>query len=131
MSVIIDGQVVFDGEHLKIEPGSFKRDSVQRSVSGLDGILSIDMGERGRTVKQQGVLRARSATQLTAQVNAISALMDGKTHTLTTRSGQQFDNLRMDAFKVKPYRTSGSGVEADYEISYTQLNTPPAYKGSY
>jgi hypothetical protein len=121
MSVTVDGQVIFDQEQLKIEPGSFKRDSVQRSVPGLDGILSIDMGGRGRTVKQQGVLRARSATQLTAQINTISTLMDGKTHTLAVGNDQKFENLRMDAFKVKPFRISGSTMEADYEISYTQL----------
>jgi len=121
MSVIVDGQVLFDDEQLKIEPDSFKRGSMLKAVPGLDGILSIDLGGRGRTIKQKGVLRAKSTVQLTAQVNAISALMDGKTHTLTTRSGQQFDNLRMDMFKISQQRTSGSGVEVDYEIVYMQL----------
>jgi len=121
MSVIVDGQVLFDDEQLKIEPDSFKRESMLKAVPGLDGILSIDLGGRGRTIKQKGVLRAKSTVQLTAQVNAISALMDGKTHTLTTRSGQQFDNLRMDMFKISQQRTSGSGVEVDYEIVYMQL----------
>jgi len=121
MSVIVDGQVLFDDEQLKIEPDSFKRESMLKAVPGLDGILSIDLGGRGRTIKQKGVLRAKSTVQLTAQVNAISALIDGKTHTLTTRSGQQFDNLRMDMFKISQQRISGSGVEVDYEIVYMQL----------
>jgi len=121
MNVTIDGQVVFEDEQLKIEPDSFKRESMLKAVPGLDGTLSIDLGGRGRTIKQKGVLRAKSTAQLTAQVNAISALIDGKTHTLTTRSGQQFDNLRMDMFKVGQQRISGSGVEVDYEIVYMQL----------
>jgi hypothetical protein len=121
MSVTVDGQVLFDDEQLKIEPDSFKRESMLKAVPGLDGVLSIDLGGRGRTIKQKGVLRAKSEVQLTARINAISAMMDGKTHMLATSSEQQFKNLRMDAFKVKPHRMSGSGVEADYEISYTQL----------
>jgi hypothetical protein len=121
MSVMIDGQVLFDDDQLKIEPDSVERKSILKAVAGLDGILSIDLGRRGRTIKQKGLLRAQSTVQLTAQVNAISALMDGRTHTLTAGNNQNFENLRMNAFKVKPHRISGSGVEADYEISYTQL----------
>ena len=55
------------------------------------------------------------------RINAISAYMDGDTHTLVTNGGEEFDNLRMDVFKVTKERTSGSGVVIDYEIVYTQL----------
>ena len=121
MSAALDGQNLFDERELKIEPGSISRDSMERAVAGLDGILSIDLGGRGRKIKQKGVLRAKSQTQMNDRISAISAYMDGDTHQLSTSSGEEFDNLRMDVFKVTKKRASGDGVAIDYEIVYTQL----------
>lgn len=123
MRTTLDGQSLFDEQELEIEAGSLSRDSVERAVPGLDGVLSIDMGGRGRKIKQAGVLRAQSQLQMTERIGAISAYMDGDTHTLVIRSGEEFDNLRMDLFKVMEERTSGGGVAVDYEIVYTQLVT--------
>jgi len=72
-------------------------------------------------IKQRGVLRAKSISQMNDRISAISAYMDGGTHTLVTSSGEEFDNLRMDAFKVTKERASGNGFCCDYEIVYTQL----------
>jgi hypothetical protein len=55
------------------------------------------------------------------RINAISAYMDGGTHTLATGRGKDYENLRIDVFKVSKGRTDGSGVAIDYEIIYTQL----------
>ena len=121
MSVTLDGQEVFDRQQLDIKPGSASRDSVERTVPGLDGMLSIDMGGRGRKITQKGVLRAKSRMQLNEKISAISAYMDGDTHMLITDGGEEFDNLRMDVFKVSTERTSGGGAVVDYEIVYTQL----------
>ncbi len=121
MSTTLDEQILFDEQQLKIEVGSISRDSVERTVPGLDGMLSIDLGERDRKIKQKGTLRAMSRTQMSERMSAISACMDGDTHTLVTDDGQEFDNLRMDVFKVTNERTSGGGVAVDYEIVYTQL----------
>ena len=121
MSTTLDEQILFDEQQLKIEVGSISRDSVERTVPGLDGMLSIDLGERDRRIKQKGTLRAMSRTQMSERMSAISACMDGDTHTLVTDDGQEFDNLRMDVFKVTNERTSGGGVAVDYEIVYTQL----------
>ena len=121
MSAALDGQNLFDERELKIEPGSISRDSMERAVVGLDGILSIDLGQRGRKIKQKGVLRAKSQTQMNDRISAISSYMDGDTHRLSTSSGEEFDNLRMDVFKVAKKRASGDGVAIDYEIVYTQL----------
>lgn len=121
MSVTLDGQNLFDEQQLEIELGSVSRDSIERAVPGLDGVLSIDMGGRGRVIKQKGVLRAKSRLQINERIGAISAYIDGDTHTLITGSGEEFDNLRMDVFKVSEERTNGSGVAVDYEIVYTQL----------
>jgi hypothetical protein len=121
MSVTLDGQSLFDEQQLEIEPGSVGRDSIEKTVPGLDGVLSIDMGGRGRKIKQRGVLRAKSRSQMDDRISVISAYMDGDTHTLVASGGKEFDNLRMDVFKVSKERTSGGGVAIDYEIVYTQL----------
>jgi hypothetical protein len=121
MSITLDGQILFDKQEFEIEPGSASRKSVVRAAPGLDGMLSIDMGGRDRKIVQKGVLRAKSGTQMNEKLIAISAYMDGDTHTLAADSGEEFDNLRMDVFKTSKERTSGGGVAVDYEIVYTQL----------
>jgi hypothetical protein len=121
MSVTIDGQTLFDEHQLEIQAGSFCRDSIERRMPGLDGVLSIDLGRRGRKIRQTGTLRAKSRTQMNERVNAISALADGHTHTLVTDSCETLDNLRMDSFKTDKERTDGVGIVVDYEIVYTQL----------
>jgi hypothetical protein len=121
MSTTLDGQVLFDEQQLKIELDSVSRDLIERAVPGLNGVLSIDMGGRGRKIKQKGVLRTTSRSQMNERINEISAYMDGDTHILVTENGEEFDNLRMDVFKVTEERTSGGGVAVDYGIVYTQL----------
>jgi len=121
MSTTLDGQILFDEQQLEIELGSFSRDSIERAAAGLEGVLSIDMGGRGRMINQRGVLRSRSRAQMNDRIRAISAYMDGDTHTLVTSSGEEFGNLRMDSFKVTKERASGNGFCCDYEIVYTQL----------
>ncbi len=121
MRATLDGQNLFDEQNLRIEQGSIGRDSIDRTVPGLDGILSIDLGGRSRRIKQRGVLRAKSRSQMDDKISAISAYIDGDTHTLIISNGEEFDNVRMDAFKVTEEKTSGSSLCCDYEIVYTQL----------
>lgn len=121
MSTALDGQSLFDKQQLEIELGSVSRASMERAIPGLDGVLSVDMGGRCRRIKQKGVLRAKSRAQMDERISAISAYMNGDTHMLLTSSGEEFDNLRMDVFKVSKERTGGSGIAVDYEIVYTQL----------
>jgi hypothetical protein len=121
MSVTLDGQNLFDEQQLEIEQDSLNRDSIERAVSGLDGVLSVDMGGRARKIRQKGTLRARSRMQMKERINVISANMDGNTHTLVSNEGEKFDNLRMDSFKVSKVQASGGGMVVDYEIVYTQL----------
>jgi len=121
MSAILDGEILFHEQQFELEIGSFGRAFVERAVPGLDGVLSIDLGGRERKVRQRGVLRAKSLSQMDQKVRAISAYMDGDTHTLVTGNGEELHNLRMDTFKVYKERTGGSGVAIDYEIVYTQL----------
>jgi hypothetical protein len=121
MKVTLDGQSLFGKERLEIKPGSRARDSMERTVPGVDGVLSIDLGGRGRQIKQRGVLRAKSRAEMEEKVGAISAYMDGDTHALVTDNGEEYGSLRMDSFVVSNERLSGSGVAVDYEIIYTQV----------
>jgi hypothetical protein len=121
MKARFDGQVIFDEEGLSIQVDSERREYVERAVAGLDGLLSIDLGERGRQIKQAGVLRAGSEAALRKKISTISAYVDGQAHTLILDSGEQYENLRMDSFKVKAKAASGNGVCCEYEIRYTQL----------
>lgn len=121
MSTTLDGRKLFDEQGLKIEQGSVRRDSIERKIGGLDGVLSIDMGGRTRKIKQKGVLQAKSRTQMDDKISAISAYIDGDTHTLIISNGEKFDNVRMDTLKVTEEKTSGIGLCCDYEIVYTQL----------
>ena len=117
----IDGQALFDEHRMTIDIGSFTRNSIERKIPGLDGMLSIDLGRSSRKISQTGTLRAKSRTYMNDRINAISAFADGDTHTLVTNSGQKLDNLRMDSFNTSKERADGIGIVVDYEIVYTQL----------
>jgi hypothetical protein len=121
MKATLDSNILFDEQALEIRADSFSRDSIERTVPGLDGVLSIDLGRRGRKLKQTGTLRAKSRAQLDERINKIAAFMDGDTHTLTTGSGQEYTNLRLDSFKTGTEYADGTGIVVDYEIVYTQL----------
>lgn len=121
MNVRLDGQNLFDEQQLEIETGSMNRGSIERAVAGLDGALSIDLGERSRKIKQKGLLQAKSRTHMNNRINSISAYVDGKTYTLTKSDGEKLNNLRMDSFKVSKERAGGRGIVVEYEIIYTQL----------
>jgi hypothetical protein len=121
MSVTLDGQILFDEKTLEIGRGSISRASMERAIPGLDGVLSVDMGGRSRKIKQKGVLQAKSRLQMNDRISVISAYMDGKTHILVDSGGEEFDNLRMDVFKIGNQRTCGSSVVVNYKIVYTQL----------
>ena len=121
MKTTLDKQILFDEQTVEISADSFSRDSIERTVPSLNGVLSIDLGLRGRKIRQIGTIRAKSRTQLNERINKITAFMDGDTHTLVTSSGREFVNLRMDSFKTAAEHTDGTGIITDYEIIYTQL----------
>lgn len=120
-STTLDGKKLFDEQQLEIEQESLRRDSIERAVSGLDGVISIDLGSRSRVVRQRGVLRAKSRAEMEERINTISACIDGKGHELVTSSGEKKENLRMDVFEIIKEQPYGSGVCCEYKIVYTQL----------
>ncbi len=121
MSATLDGSIVFDGHGLEIEQSVIGRESKERTVPGLDGVISVDLGDRGRKIKQRGTLRARSLSELQDKIDAIEACIDGEAHTLVTEKHGELSDLRMDSFTAKGHRTSGGGVSVGYEIVYRQL----------
>ncbi|UCC98682.1 MAG: hypothetical protein JSW66_02060 [Phycisphaerales bacterium] len=121
MKTTLDEQALFDTQQLDIEVGSFSRDSIERTVCGLNGVLSIDLGQRSRKIRQKGTLRARSRVQMDERISKISACMDGRTHTLIAANGCEFSNVRMDSFVVGKEHADGACISIDYEILYTQL----------
>ena len=121
MGTSLDGILLFGEAETEIEVGAFGRECVERSVAGLDGVMSIDMGGRGRKIKQTGEIRARSRVELNNKVKAMSAFVDGKTHTLKASTGETFENVRVDSVSVKNGHASGAGIAAEYEILYVQL----------
>jgi len=121
MATTLNGQNLFDERTLQIEVGSISRDSIERSIAGLDGAIEIDLGQRGRAIRQIGLLRARSKAELEFKLGSIRDYMDGYLYILITSDGQRFENVRMDTFKTKNRRHSGVGLAVDYEIIYTQL----------
>ena len=121
MMATLDGQRLFGEAEPQIEAFSLNRQWVERTVAGLDGVVSIDLGGRSRKVRQRGTFRARSNQELRTMVDAVATYMDGRMHEMMTHTGEEFSNLRMDSMKVSPLRVSGPAVVADYEIFYTQL----------
>ena len=120
MSANLDGNKLFD-EPIVVEADSVSRESIERSAAGLDGVLSIDLGGRGRKIRQKGEIRARSKAELDNKAGAISAFVDGDTHTLVGSRAETFENIRVDSVNLKNERVSGAGMVADYEVVYTQL----------
>jgi hypothetical protein len=121
VSTTLDGQKLFDEQDIRIETGSYRRERIERGSPMLDGVISIDLGRRSRTIKQIGSLRAKSRTSLNERVLAISNFMDGNTHILVIEC-VIYKNLRMDSFVITGERADGTGIAVDYEIIYSQLS---------
>ena len=119
MKAMIDETLEFEQMHL--ETGSYQRDAAERSVTGLDGVISIDLGMRKRQLIQKGILHAASAEALREKVDSFSKLIDGRIHKLVLGNGKCFDNLRVDGVEVAPECHSGKGPSCDLKIRYTQL----------
>ena len=116
MKAILDGQIIFEDRELTIQPGSWKRDLLERTIAGLDGVLSIDLGLRCRKIKQKGILRAVSKSALNEKISEINAYMDGGSYTLAVAGGEEFENLRLDCVEVGEKKFSGGTICCWYEI---------------
>lgn len=123
MSTTLDDKALFDEQDLKIQVGTWQRASVERAIPGLDGMVSIDLGRRSRTIRQRGILKASGQAAMHSRLDAIEAFLDGDTHTLVTTDGQTYANVRVDALTALDQDVSGVGIVVKYEIVYTQLGS--------
>jgi len=121
MRTTLDGQILFDEQELEVEIESLNRQSIESAAAGLDGVLNIDMGQRGRKIKQKGMLREQSREKLERRAGAIRVFLDGREHSLRVNDGRSFERLVIDVFEVKEPRESGAGVAAEYKIEYRQM----------
>ncbi len=119
MAAMLDSTIKF--EQLGLEVGSRARDSIERSMVGVDGALSIDLGMRERKIVVKGLLRAISVELLLARENSMAELIDGDMHILESANGVKFENLRIDSFEVTRQDYSGSGVCSEFTMQVTQL----------
>ena len=108
-------------EQVSLSVGSWSRECDDRSVAGLDGVVSVDMGRRKRKINQQVLLRAGSRNTLNSQKCALEENIDGRQHMLTIDDGQVFENLRMDGAVFGDIRRDGAGISQAVKIEYTQL----------
>ena len=116
-----DGEELFGGGEGKVEVLSWRRECVERSFGGLDGVVSVDMGRRERKFKQRGQLLADSESGLRERMDVISAYIDGQAYKLVDQGGVAYGRVRMDSFKAVGPIVAGGKVRCEYEISYTQL----------
>ncbi len=121
MGVTLDGQDLFGQYGTEIEVEGVHRESIERAVGGLDGVLSVDLGWRERKIIQKGILRAKSQQEMDKKIIAILGIVDGETHALVTTEGIRYEDVRADSFKTEGREVSASGICCDYKVVYTQL----------
>ena len=121
-TVTLDGNAVFgNGDHM-VTQSSWHRESVQRSFAGLNGVLSIDLGRRERTLEQRGTLSADSIKSLRALRDNIATYVDGQSHDLVDQEGCSYSNVRMDSFALLGRISVANRVSCEYKVIYTQLS---------
>jgi hypothetical protein len=121
MKVWLDGNELFDDVQMEIKVGGIKRSFTESAAAGLDGVLRIDLGQRGRAIKQKGTLRAKSKSEIEEVIREIGTYQDGNVHTMKDSEGRSFENVCIDSFTAGEIKASGGGVICEYEIIYSQL----------
>lgn len=119
MQAVLDGRIVFG--HRKLDEGTVKRASVQSGVNSVDGVVNIDLGKRGRVIKQQGVVHGSCVDAVRDRVYEISALIDGEVHSLKVPGGRVYENLLVRSVTARRPGVSGSIAACRVEIEYEQL----------
>ncbi len=120
MKAVLDEQISFDRMSFELEVKSPQRSIIQRSATGLDGQVGIEMGLRGRKIVQKGQLRAASQNELQQQIDAIDELIDGSLHVLKCPDGRVFENLIIESFQTDHYVSGGAHISCPYSITYVQ-----------
>lgn len=120
-TIMFDSKALFGtGRHV-LQPTSWQRESTDRGFAGLDGLMSVDLGKRGRKLKQCGFLAASSVAAIMALIETVSGYIDGQSYTLVDQHGVVYSNVRMDSFRLLSPIAVGNQSQCEYEIIYTQL----------
>lgn len=119
MNAKIDSTAEF--KVFKIKTGSWNREAVEKSAAGLDGVVSVDLGERKRKITVSGLVEAQSKATLIAKTALLEAMLDGCMHML--EADAVYENLRVDSFAVVKEEVSGRGVGCEFEMVLSQLRS--------
>ena len=121
-TILFDWKALFGDGTDVIVPQSWRRETLERSFGGLDGVLSVDLGLRERALKQRGSLVAGSVGGLEARIGNISVYIDGQSYVLTDQNGFSYANVRMDRFALLEPIVTANQARCEYEIIYNQLS---------
>jgi hypothetical protein len=119
----IDGQALFASGPHAFTVGSVEQQVIRRSAAGLDGEMVIDLGRRGRVIRQTGRLQAATVGELQAAFDQLHTFVDGHLHTLVDANGREFAGVLMEAIAPAGPVQHGRGYWCDYEIVYRQVAT--------
>jgi hypothetical protein len=120
-AIKLDGKQLFGvGEHT-LQVGSWGREAIEKRFAGVDGVVSVDLGRRGRKIRQRGWLTAASKAALQKKCEKISAYIDGQAYELVDANGTVYGKVRMDSFGLLREICAASPVRCEYEVTYTQL----------
>ncbi len=117
----LDGLALFSSGPSELQPGSWLREKVCRSFSGLDGELALDLGKRSRLIEQTGRLQAASSSALQSLIDAIEAKADGQLYTLVDSLGQTYSTVILEQFRMTTPVRKGLAYWCDYSATYRQL----------
>jgi len=120
-AICFDGQRLFGSGPHSVTAQSWRRQVIERGFAGLNGLISIDLGRRGREIKQTGRLAATSMAALKKMMDGISVYIDGQCYSLVDQDGTEYTNVRMDSFDMSDPVVTANQVSCGYEIVYKQL----------
>lgn len=116
----LDGETLFDSGPHTLTAGPWQRELQRRAFNGLDGELTLDLGRRGRSMKQAGRLSADSVEALQALIDAIEAFNDGRPHTLIDPNGREQPRVLITRFALTTPVNAGRLAWCDYTLDYQQ-----------
>ena len=121
-AILFNSEKLFGGGGHTVVPMSWRRETFDKGFAGLNGVLSIDLGLRGRKIKQRGRLIANSIAAIAVLAESISNYIDGQAYTLVDQNCINYANVRMDSFEMLEPVATGNQACCEYEIVYTQLS---------
>jgi hypothetical protein len=120
-TITLDGKQLFNNGDHTLQVESWGREALEKRFAGVDGVVSVDLGRRGRKLKQRGWLTAASKAALKKKCEKISAYINGQAYELVDANDTVYTKVRMDSFQLISELCAASPVRCEYEVTYTQL----------